>query len=43
MSYDADFPVILSEDSLPEVVLRNECYAVCMTVGVAISPLITFQ
>lgn len=36
MSSNAGCPVILSEDAVPEVVLRNECYVVFTIVGVAI-------
>lgn len=37
MSNDVGCSVALSEDAVPEVVLRNECYVVNIIVEVAIS------
>lgn len=36
MSNDGGCPIILSEDVVPEVVLRKECYVGFMIVGVAV-------
>lgn len=43
MSNDGGCPVILSEDVVPEVVLRNVCYVVCVIVGVAVFLSVTSQ
>lgn len=43
MSNDGGCPVILSEDVIPEVELRNECYVVCVIVGVAVFLSMTSQ